>query len=133
MIRNRLYLGAQADTKLRSLQQRTQLTPNLLCRIGLCVSLEDPHQLHIELYDDGNVREFQMATLLGQHQELFLALLRERIAEEGRDGNDLTRELRAHISRGVIQLSLHCNKIEDLSAFIRDEPTTLEPSPLTDV
>lgn len=120
MIRPRIYIGEQASSKLRGLQQRTQVTPNLLCRIGLSVSLDDANPVDVALYSDGNAREFQMSTLLGQYQELFVALLRERMAADGQiassDPNDL---LRAHISRGVIQLSNQVRAVEDLVQYVR--------------
>lgn len=119
MIRPRIYLGEQAASKLRGLQQRTQVTPNLLCRVGLSVSLDDESPVDVPLYQDGNAREFQMSTLLGQYQELYVALLRERLAADSLiDRVDLSDHLRAHISRGVIQLSNQVKSIEDLVQFV---------------
>lgn len=119
MIRPRIYLGEQATSKLRGLQQRTQVTPNLLCRVGLAVSLDDENPVDAALYADGNVREFQMSTLLGQYQELFVALLRERLAADGSlETSDLNELLRAHISRGVIRLSTQVKSVEDVVQFV---------------
>lgn len=119
MIRPRLYVGEQASSKLRGLQQRAQITPNLLCRIGLCLSLEDESPINAAMYADGNAREFQMSTLLGPQQELYLALLRERLLDDGLlESADLNEYLRAHISRGVIQLSNQVGKVEDLVRFV---------------
>ena len=120
MIRPRIYLGEQAASKLRGLQQRAQVTPNLLCRVGLSISLEDENPVDIAHYADGNAREFQMATLLGQYQELFLALLRERMAADGLvDSGNPNDYLRAHISRGIVHLSNHVRKIEDLVQYVQ--------------
>lgn len=120
MIRPRIYLGEQASSKLRGLQQRTQVTPNLLCRVGLSVSLDDDTPVDVALYADGNAREFQMSTLLGQYQELFVALLHERLAADGLlDISDPSDYLRAHISRGVIQLSNQVGAVEDLVQFVQ--------------
>jgi DNA sulfur modification protein DndE len=119
MIRPRLYVGEQTSSKLRGLQQRAQITPNLLCRIGLCLSLEDESPVNVSMYADGNAREFQMSTLLGPQQELYLALLRERLCSDGLIGSvDLNDYLRAHISRGVIQLSNQVSRIEDVVGFV---------------
>lgn len=119
MIRPRIYIGEQAASKLRGLQQRVQVTPNLLCRVGLSISLDDVSPVDVSLYADGNAREFQMSTLLGQYQELFLALLRERMAEDVLLATaDPNEYLRAHISRGVIQLSNQVRSIEDLVQFV---------------
>jgi len=119
MIGNRIYIGEQANTKLRSLAQRTKLTPNLLCRIGFCLSLEDPTPLNTPLYQDGNAREFNMPTLFGEYQEIFLALLRERRQSDDADLDvrsdpEDAVHLRGHISRGIIQLSLQTRTLEDI-------------------
>ena len=119
MIRPRLYVGEQASSKLRGLQQRAMITPNLLCRFGFCLSLEDRNPVNVAMYADGNAREFQMSTLLGPQQELYIALLRERLVDDGLlESADLNDYLRAHISRGVIQLANHVGRVEDLVGFV---------------
>ena len=133
MIGNRIYIGEQANTKLRSLAQRTKLTPNLLCRVGFCLSVEDATPLNTSLYQDGNAREFNMPTLFGEYQELFLALLRERRHWDSddidvRNDPDDAIHLRGHISRGVIQLSLQTKSIEDILAPLESTRDSRETS-----
>jgi DNA sulfur modification protein DndE len=38
----RVPFTKDADNKLRALKARTGITPNILCRIGFCMSLEVP-------------------------------------------------------------------------------------------
>lgn len=38
----RLQVCLEVDQRLIHLKARTGLTPNLLCRIGFCLSLNDP-------------------------------------------------------------------------------------------
>ena len=38
----RLRVGEEASQRLSLLKGRTGLTPNILCRIGFCLSLNDP-------------------------------------------------------------------------------------------
>lgn len=118
MLGNRIHVGERVNSKLRTLQQRTRLTPNLLCRIGFCLSIEDQQGIDPALYSDGNDREFNMSTLVGDYRELFVALLRERLHGDGLDFDEHAEEhFRAHISRGVLQLDLSVKRLEDLTAL----------------
>ena len=38
----RIPFTVDADSQLRMLKARTGLTPNILCRLGFCLSLEEP-------------------------------------------------------------------------------------------
>lgn len=63
-----------ADNKLRSLKAKTGLTPNILCRVGFCLSLErmmEPPAA--EMNDKG--REINRYTLFGQYDQMFELLL----------------------------------------------------------
>jgi DNA sulfur modification protein DndE len=116
---NRLYIGEDVDLRLRNLKGRTGLTPNLLCRLGFCLSLAeqgipDPH-----LYAEGQVREFNRYTLTGQWDVLFIALLRERLVQDGLDPEaDLEAYFRAHLSRGILMLYQRLKGLEDLADLV---------------
>jgi DNA sulfur modification protein DndE len=97
----RIYVGKDIDMKLRSLKARTGLTPNLLCRLGFCLSLAESGIPDPRLYADGQVREFNRYTLTGQWDVLFLALLKERMADDGLDVADLEVQFKGHIGRGI--------------------------------
>ena len=53
MVFNRIYVGEEVDQRLRLLKTRTGLTPNLLCRLGFCLSLTEPTVPDPELYAEG--------------------------------------------------------------------------------
>lgn len=97
---NRIYVGEEVDLRLRNLKARTGLTPNLICRLGLCLSLEEPGIPDPQLYADGHVREFNRYTLTGQWDQFFFALLRERLVRDRLDLEaDLGGQFKAHLSR----------------------------------
>jgi len=85
MTLNRIYMGEEVDLRLRNLKARTGLTPNLLCRLGFCLSLSEPGIPDPQLYADGQAREFNRYTLTGQWDQFFFALLRERLVRDGLD------------------------------------------------
>src|SRR5437660_4183279 len=100
---NRICVGQQVDVRLRNLKARTGLTPNLLCRLGFCLSLSEPGIPDPHLYSDGQIREFNRYTLTGQWDLFFFSLLRERLVEDGLDIEaDLEAQFKAHLSRGVM-------------------------------
>ena len=76
----RLRLSKDASNRLRFLAGRTGLTPNLLCRIGFCLSLAEPFIPNPDAYPEEE-REFNRYTLLGEYDALFIALLKERCRE----------------------------------------------------
>src|ERR1051325_4307977 len=102
---NRIYLNDDVDMRLRNLKARTGLAPNLLCRIGFCLSLAEPSIPDPNLYSEGQAREFNRYTLTGQWDLLFFSLLRERLSQDGLDLKaDLEAQFKAHLSRGVTLL-----------------------------
>jgi DNA sulfur modification protein DndE len=102
----RLRFCDEADQRLRQLKGRTTLTANLLCRIGFCLSLDDPTIPDPAKYPENSSREIDRPTLTGQYDGLFLALLRERCAKDGidTDGSVFEEQFRAHMNRGVMML-----------------------------
>lgn len=97
--------------RVRSLGGRVGLTPNILGRLGICVSLNDPSIPNPAQYDEEG-QEYSRYTLLGEWDKLFIALVTERIVRDGLDPNkDLNSQFRAHLNRGVLTL---CNRVRDL-------------------
>lgn len=128
----RLWVGQQTNGQLR-IMARLGIRPNLICRIGFCLSLREPDVPDPKLYEDGQVREFNRPTLFGQYDPLFVCLLKQYLASRGHDPEqDLEPHFRAHISRGVRLLSTRTNKLSDLGnllkSIIPSEPSAKETS-----
>jgi len=102
----RVRYSKQADTWLRVLKSRTGITPNLLCRIGFCLSIDEPGIPSNEAYPEDSNREISRPTLLGEHETVFASLLRQRMAEDGILGQvALDDQFRAHMHRGIAILA----------------------------
>jgi DNA sulfur modification protein DndE len=111
----RLCFSKDADTWLRVLKSRTGITPNLLCRLGFCISLEEPGVPSVDQYPEDSDREINRFTLLGEYDALFVALLRQRIAKDGAPTEEsLDSEFRAHMHRGVILLASRIKALAEL-------------------
>ena len=112
---NRLRLSDEFTYRLRSVKGRSGLTPNLVCRIGFCLSLAEPRIPDPTRYDESG-QEFNRSTLLGNWDDFYEALLRERLAADGLDvEKDYLPQLRAHMNRGA---GMACDRIRDLSAVL---------------
>lgn len=76
------------------------------------MSLAEPGIPSGDLYPDDSDREISRFTLLGEYDALFVALLRQRLARDGRPGSEsLDGPFRAHVHRGVVLLA---NRLKDL-------------------
>src|SRR5688572_22698999 len=118
---NRIYVSKEVEQALRTLKARTGLTPNLLCRLGLCLSLSEPEIPNPELYSDAQGREFNRYTLTGQWDLLFFSLLRQRLIQDGlKPEDELESQFKAHLSRGVLLLSRRLKSLSDLSRLVDD-------------
>lgn len=110
----RLRLSKDASNRLRFLAGKTGLTPNLLCRIGFCLSLSEGSVPDPEAYSDED-REFNRYTLLGEYDPLFIALLKERCREDEIPTDRLPDYFRAHMNRGVLLLQQRTRSIADIA------------------
>lgn len=120
---NRVQIGTKATNRLQMLKGQTGITPNYLCRIGLCYSLNEPRPPNPDEYNtDGQT--FNRYTLLGEHDALYMALLKERMLQEGKDPEeDLYEEFIAHLNRGVNRVF---GNISDVSDFYDMVPKELQ-------
>jgi len=117
----RLRVCHEVDQRLVSLKARTGLTPNLLCRIGFCLSLNDPATPNPDLYPPDSDRELNRYTLTGEWDSFFVAILRERCAYDSLDLDaDLEDQFRAHVNRGVLLLYNRVKHLGDLARLVQE-------------
>jgi DNA sulfur modification protein DndE len=114
----RVRFSKEADTWLRVLKSRTGVTPNLLCRIGFCVSLEEPGTPDPSRIPEDSEREINRYTLLGQYDSVFAALLKTRLARDGVNMDDLDEHFRAHMNRGVTLLAGRVKSAADFARVV---------------
>lgn len=113
----RLRFCKEADNWLKVLKSRTGVTPNILCRVGFALSLDEPGLPRAESYPEDSDREINRYTLLGEYDSTYVSLLRQRLMDEGTfDGADLDAQFRAHMNRGVILLAARVKSLPDLLA-----------------
>lgn len=116
---NRVKLTTEASNRLRAAAGKTGMTPNLLCRLGFCISLAEPGVINPEAYPEED-REFNRYTLLGEYDPLFIALLRQRCWREGVATDELPDYFRAHLNRGILLLQKRLKSLADIPRFVAE-------------
>ena len=118
---SRLRVCKDVDQRLIHLKARTGLRPNILCRLGFCLSLNDSSIPNPDNYPPDSERELNRYTLLGEYDDYFVALLRERCAHDGFDlDTDLEDQFRAHVNRGVLLLFQRVKHVGDLNRLVHE-------------
>src|ERR1035441_1776860 len=113
----KIRLTKDASNRLRFLAGRTGLTPNLLCRMGFCLSLEEIKIPNPSEFAEEE-REFNRYTLLGEYEALYIALLRQRLHQDGLGTEDLEGYFRAHLNRGITLLQQRVRNIADIANLV---------------
>lgn len=117
---NRVRMSKGATSRLQMLKGKTGLTPNILLRIAVCYSLNEPRIPNPEMYDEEG-QELNRYTLTGEWDCFYMGLLRERLIADGLNPeDDLFPQFRAHLNRGVFSIFA---RIKDLSDFQSLLPT----------
>lgn len=120
---SKIRLTKDASNRLRFLAGRTGLTPNLLCRMGFCLSLEEPKIPRPEDFAEEE-REFNRYTLLGEYDALYVALLRQRLYQDGLTDEGLEEYFRAHMNRGIALLQQRVRSVADLASLVQPTPSS---------
>lgn len=121
---NRIKLSADASDRLTQLKGRTGLKPNILSRIGFCMSLSEPSIPLIDNYPEED-REFNRYTLLGEWDEMYVALLRQRLIADDLPETDLEDQFRAHLNRGILSLGRVVKCLPDLLRLSQHSPPSI--------
>ena len=118
---SRIHTSQRCRGILANLKIKTGLTPNILSRFGICLSLKDPSVPNPEEFDE-NGTEFLPLVLFGEHEKLFLALVIDRLHRDGLDPEKyLNIMLRAHLNRGVYSLVSRVYGLSGINEMIKAE------------
>jgi len=115
---SRIRFCQEASSKLGLLKARTGLTPNILSRIGFCLSMNDPSIPNPEIYPPDSDREIDRHVLTGKWDDLFVALIKERCAQDKIKQEEITNQFKAHMNRGVLLLFKRVKKVSDLNYIL---------------
>ncbi len=112
-----VYVSEKGKKQLSRLKSKTGIQQwNHLCRWAFCLSLKEKS---IPPYEDivaGNSIDMTWKTFAGQHPEVYLALLKTRLKNDGiaLDEEGLKLYFKIHLHRGISYLNQKVNSISDL-------------------
>ena len=119
---NRIPFPVSVDAKMRTLSARTGVTPNLLARVGYCLSLEEPGVPADPFESEGERRVINRSTLLGDHDPIYVALLRTWVTRKFRQepitDDQFDRLFVAHMNRGFELVSARMRSLPDLANLL---------------
>lgn len=112
----RIKLSETSTKKLQQFKTRTGLTPNISCRIALGLSLGQDRLPSLELYTDESGQEINRYTLLGEHDQILMALFKQWCYEMKINKEEEYNYFIAHINQGVELLT---NRVKGIDSFIQ--------------
>ncbi len=114
----KIVLDEGAHQLLKTLKFRTGLTHQYSCRLAFCLSLTEPGHVDPTAYDEKGP-EFNRYTLTGEYDDLFVAYLREWLADCQDGGeHEEAQWFRAHVNRGLEILPRRVRRLEDVADLI---------------
>ena len=117
----RIHTSQRSRGILSTLKTRTGITPNILSRFGICLSLKDPSMPNPDEFDELGT-EFLPNVLFGDYEKMFYALKVNRLHRDKLDPElYLNRMMRAHLNRGVYSLLSRIHHLSDIHEMIRAE------------
>lgn len=107
---------------MRHLKAKTGITPNILARFGYCLSLEEPGMPGDPFEDEKPGREIKRVTLLGEHDLIYVCLLRTWLAANLPGQSIVQKEFDdlfvAHMNRGFELISQRMRSLADLQNLV---------------
>ena len=114
-------MSYRSQNLLAQLKARTGLTPNIMGRFAICMSLNDPSPPNPEEFDE-NGSEIHPSVLFGEYEDIFMAVMVMRLRKDGLDSQlYLNRMVRAHFNRGTIALFARVHDLVDFDRIVRQE------------
>jgi len=109
----KITTSLKSQALLGRLKAKTGLTPNLLARFAICMSIKERSTPNPSEYDkDGSVLE--PTVLFGEYEQIYLGLMKNKLKKDGLDDSELNEMTRCHLNRGTISLN---SRIENLGDF----------------
>jgi DNA sulfur modification protein DndE len=121
MTLQRILFTPDADNRMRMLKGRTGITPNILGRMGFCLSLEEPGTPALLNAKAALGREINRYTMLGEYDEAFIALLITWMNNRGHKINkpeEVNKYFLAHMNRGIELITARLKTVVDLERLI---------------
>ncbi|MBN2836539.1 MAG: DndE family protein [Candidatus Delongbacteria bacterium] len=116
----RIYTSEETKNVLIKMRDTTSITPNILARYGIALSLKNVEPINLDILNFSNKGlELNRNVITSKYDHLFKALISQK---EGRFLNDheyFEQYLLAHIERGVKELYAEFQMAGNTEKFIK--------------
>lgn len=119
MLPNRIRLSQKATDKLRYLKSHTGLTPNILARIAIMLSVKDNTGLENAGVSDYEGQELSQSVLFGENILVYDVMINQYIHDHNIE-QPCAHVIVAMVEEGVHKMG-HIKKIDDLCQFAKDK------------
>lgn len=116
MLPNRIKFSQKATDKLRYMKTRTGLTPNILARIAIMLTLKEKGSLSNAGVSDSDGQELNNSVLFGEHIHVYDVMIHQYIHDNKID-LPIHKAISAMVEVGLHKMG-HVKQIEDLCEFI---------------
>ena len=111
---NELNISEKSSQRLSLLKGRTGLESSSICRLAICISLNDTSIPNPKQYDNKG-RELNKHELLGDYEKLIIALIKQRCFIDGFNPEiDFKAQLLGHLNRGISIIANRVKNINDI-------------------
>ena len=118
---SRIRMSSRSQRIFGDLRIKTGLTPNLLARFAICMSLKEKSIPNPDEYNEEG-SELAPNVLFGEYEEVYLALLLNRLKQDGLDSEVyLNKMMRTHLNRGAIALGPRIKDLSDFYELVKEE------------
>ena len=117
---NKIKISESARHKASLLKNRTGLTPNIIARFAFCHSLNVPGIPESTEYDSDGM-EFNRYTITGSYDLIMMALLAQRLEEDGLSFENAKEQFRLHVCRGLELIFYRVKSLLDLHGLFEME------------
>ena len=118
---SRIRMSSRSQRIFGDLRIKTGLTPNLLARFAICMSLKEKSIPNPDEYnEDGS--ELAPNVLFGEYEQIYLALMINRLNKDKLDPEIyLNKMMRSHLNRGTVALGPRINDLSDFYELVKEE------------
>ena len=100
----RLKTSAKCQRTLTELHSKTNITPNILCRYAISLSVLQDTPVDLDKVKDSTGQEFNRQILTGRYDSIFKAIIIQNAKKSLTDEEYFPTYIKAHIERGVVLL-----------------------------
>lgn len=118
---DRIPFNTTIDNRMRNLKAKTGITPNVLARLGFCLSLEEPGIPTNPFESETVGREINRNTLLGEHDLVYVCLLRSWFdinSPKAVSQKEFDDTFVSHMNRGFELISARIRSLADLHHIV---------------